>query len=202
MSKEDLRVVKTLESIEASLLTNLKKYPLTKITVDTLCKEARINRSTFYKYYSDKYDLLSNYLSKVLLEFKKKMDVSFINASPSTINEDRYSHQFQDILTFLGNRKDIYIILWDAIMERDIYSEMIDIIQNNIFEQMEDNFSKDSESFMYITLFSRLFPSNLMMSVRWWFEYQNDISPDDFTKLTDNTMRVGIFKTFKEYVRT
>lgn len=201
MNKEDLRVVKTLESIDASLLANLKKYPLTKITVDTLCKEARINRSTFYKYYSDKYDLLSNYLSKILLEFKKKMDVSFINATPSTINEDRYSNQFQDILRFFGNRKDIYIILWDAIMERDIYSEMIDIIQNNIFEQMEEYITKDSESYMYISLFSKLFPSNLMMSVRWWFEYQQNISPEVFTKLTDDTMRIGIFKTFKEYVK-
>lgn len=201
MIKEDLRVVKTLEAIDASLLTNLKKYPLSKITVDTLCKEARINRSTFYKYYSDKYDLLNNYLSKILSEFKKKMDVAFIHASPNSISEEKYSSQFHDILNFISSRKDIYTILWDASMERNIYVEMIDIIQENILEQMEPRISNDSESYMYVSLFSRLFPSNLMMSVRWWFEYHREVPPDVFTRLTDHTMSIGIFKTFKEYVK-
>ena len=200
MSKDDLRVIKTLEAIEYSLLKNLKEYSLSKITVDTLCKEARINRSTFYKYYSDKYDLLNKYTADVLNEFKNCMDVSFVKASPESINEKKYSSNFQQIINFLTNNKDRYMTLWNADMDRNIYVEMIDIIQENILTQMQEKISDDPDKKMYATLFSRIFPTNLMMSVKWWFEYQHKITINDFTRLMDYNMRVGIFQTFKEYV--
>ncbi len=200
MSKDDLRVIKTLEAIEYSLLKNLKEYSLSKITVDTLCKEARINRSTFYKYYSDKYDLLNKYTEDVLNEFKNCMDASFVKASPETINEKKYSNNFQQIITFLTTNKDKYMTLWNADMDRNIYVEMIDIIQENILTQMQEKISDNPEKEMYATLFSRIFPTNLMMSVKWWFDHQHNITINDFTKLMDYNMRVGIFQTFKEYV--
>jgi hypothetical protein len=49
-------------------------------------------------------------------------------------------------------------------------------------------------------LFSRIFPSNLMLSVKWWFRNYDTISIDEFTRLMDDIMREGIFKTFKVYV--
>ena len=77
MAKEDLRVIKTLDSVDQSLLENLKKTPFNKITVEALCEKARINRTTFYKHYRDKYELLDNYLARVLEEFRIKNDVVF-----------------------------------------------------------------------------------------------------------------------------
>jgi AcrR family transcriptional regulator len=150
MSKEDLRVTKTLESINTALIESLKTCPLSKITVDTLCREARINRSTFYKYYTDKYHLLNSFLDKILTEFKKNMDVSFINASPSSINEDRYSYNFRQTLVFLKNRQEIYTTLWNASIERNVYNEMIDIIQENIMNRLKKDYVEDSEKYIYL----------------------------------------------------
>ena len=68
MAKEDLRVIKTLESIDNALLESLKKLPFNKITVGTLCTKARINRTTFYKHYRDKFDLLDAMIDEALDE--------------------------------------------------------------------------------------------------------------------------------------
>lgn len=70
MNKTDLRIIKTLRQIDTALLENLKEHPFQKITIDMLCKSALINRSTFYKYYEDKYDLLERYVQRVLQDFK------------------------------------------------------------------------------------------------------------------------------------
>ena len=82
MNKTDLRVVKTLAQIDRALLECLEQTPLQKLTVDQLCQQAMINRSTFYKYYQDKYDLMDQYLARTLQEFRRQMDVAFVELPP------------------------------------------------------------------------------------------------------------------------
>lgn len=46
----------------------IAKYPFEKITVDAIVTEAGISRSTFYRYFKDKYDVMNaNY--KVLIDY-------------------------------------------------------------------------------------------------------------------------------------
>lgn len=80
MERTDLRILKTLRQIDASLLNNLAAHPFQKITINMLCEQAMINRSTFYKYYLDKYDLLDKYLNRTIEDFRKHINVEFINA--------------------------------------------------------------------------------------------------------------------------
>ena len=57
MNQQDLRVINTKKNIEESFLRLLEKKSFSEITVQNILDEALINRSTFYKHYSDKYDL-------------------------------------------------------------------------------------------------------------------------------------------------
>lgn len=54
----DLRVQKTRESIRDAFLALVRENGFNGVTVHELCVRARINRSTFYLHYTDKYDLL------------------------------------------------------------------------------------------------------------------------------------------------
>ncbi|MDD4081448.1 MAG: TetR-like C-terminal domain-containing protein [Eubacteriales bacterium] len=56
--KENRRVRYTRMALRESLLSLLQQYPLNKITVSRICEQADVNRSTFYLYYKDAYDLL------------------------------------------------------------------------------------------------------------------------------------------------
>lgn len=51
--KNDLRIVKTKQNIHQSLLYILKNKPLSQIKITELCKQAAINRGTFYFHYED-----------------------------------------------------------------------------------------------------------------------------------------------------
>lgn len=90
MQPTDLRVVKTLKQIDQALLTCLAEAPFEKITVEQLCRAALINRSTFYKYYTSKYDLMEQYLQRALDGFRRQVDVAFVNATPETIHNLLY----------------------------------------------------------------------------------------------------------------
>ena len=57
--REDLRVVKTIESIKAAFESLICEKDYEKITVKELCDRARINKKTFYHYYETLDALLS-----------------------------------------------------------------------------------------------------------------------------------------------
>lgn len=197
MKKTDLRVIKTLRQIDEALLDCLQKTSFQKITVEMLCQSALINRSTFYKYYTDKYDLLEKYLNKTLLEFKEHVNVEFINASPSNIHNIAYIKVFRYILDFIFSRKKEYLILWRAAIDRQIYNEMIKIVHDNIMNTMNRKSSVSSEKEKYVDLYSYLFASNMMSLVYWWLKNADTISQEEVEQLMVDNMRFGLFKTFK-----
>lgn len=59
----DIRIIKTKSSIKSAYITLLEKMPLEKISIRELCDTARINKTTFYKYY-DNLQALSDALEK------------------------------------------------------------------------------------------------------------------------------------------
>lgn len=96
MQPTDLRVVKTLKQIDQALLTCLAEAPFEKVTVEQLCRAALINRSTFYKYYTSKYDLMEQYLQRALDGFRRQVDVAFVNATPETNHNLLYQKKFRE----------------------------------------------------------------------------------------------------------
>lgn len=201
MAKEDLRIIKTLESIDNALLDSLKKKPFNKITVGMLCEKARINRTTFYKHYRDKYDLLDDYISRIMSEFKKENDVVFVDADPDTINEDKYKLPFRKTVDFVTSKKDIYEILWTARIDRDIFGEMVETVSESILKRnikQNPDIKTDQEKFFKASLFANLFAYNHLVSVRWWMANDYVIGKDEFYTMFDDMMREGLFKVFKE----
>lgn len=53
----DLRIVKTKKGIRDAFLELRKIHPLEKVKVKEICELSLINKTTFYKYYADVFDL-------------------------------------------------------------------------------------------------------------------------------------------------
>ncbi len=63
--REDRRTLYSKKMIRESLYELMKEKPLNKISVTEICQRADVNRSTFYAYYTDIYDLHQ----KIIKEF-------------------------------------------------------------------------------------------------------------------------------------
>lgn len=198
MEKTDPRVIKTLRQIDCALLDALKKLPFQKITVDVLCRSAMINRSTFYKYYIDKYDLLDRYLNRVLSEFRENTIVEFINAAPAKIQDLVYIRYFENTLNFIFSKKDEYLILWHADINQQIYNEMIRIIHDSIISTLRSDTGSDTEKDRFADLYAYLFASNMMSLVHWWFKNPDTVTQEKVIQIMTGNMKQGLFKTFKK----
>lgn len=62
----DIRTEKTKRSIYNAFICIRSKKSLEKLTVKELCEEAQINKSTFYVYYKDVYDLSDKIESEIV----------------------------------------------------------------------------------------------------------------------------------------
>lgn len=56
--KQDIRITKTQRALVQALLSLLEGKPFSKITINDICQEALVSRSTFYAHFEDKYRLL------------------------------------------------------------------------------------------------------------------------------------------------
>lgn len=68
---EDLRTIKTQQNIQSHFLKLLETYNFKDITIKSLINECKINRSTFYRNYEDKYDLIYKITEELITKFKK-----------------------------------------------------------------------------------------------------------------------------------
>lgn len=75
-AKTDLRVVRTKKNIREVLIDLLEKRSFGAITIRDITEQAQINRTTFYRHYEDKYDLLEKVISEILEDFEKTQDTS------------------------------------------------------------------------------------------------------------------------------
>ncbi len=74
--RDDRRTQYSKRVIKEALFSLMQEKPINKITVKELCERADVNRSTFYAYYTDIYDLNR----KIIKEFFR-MQRRFINKS-------------------------------------------------------------------------------------------------------------------------
>ena len=72
--KEDLRIEKTLKAIQEALCKILGCHSFRRVTVNGLCEEAQISRTTFYTHFKDKYDLLEFCLANISEKIKRNID--------------------------------------------------------------------------------------------------------------------------------
>lgn len=68
---EDVRIQKTKEALMGAMSKLLELQNFNQITINDLCKEAQIGRTTFYAHFHDKYDLLKIWLTKTKSEIKR-----------------------------------------------------------------------------------------------------------------------------------
>ncbi len=71
--KENRKTRYTRMVLQDSLFELMEAKPITKITIKELCENADINRSTFYAYYTDQYDLLRKIEDETLLWVKESL---------------------------------------------------------------------------------------------------------------------------------
>ncbi len=81
------KVAHTRQQIMDSFLNNLSKYDFETITVDAIVKPIFLNRSTFYRYFDDKYDLLNQLEQQILQAINQQLNHRSVMSNNDLIDQ-------------------------------------------------------------------------------------------------------------------
>ena len=177
--KEDLRVIKTKDNIKNSMLHLLKKYEFKDITMSMLVDECRINKTTFYRHYSDKYDLIEK-ISKDYISLFSKASSNFENG----INE----HNIDCLIQFFDDNKDELLILESKILPINIFENMLTIMTLDLCTYFKKYINQDD----LIKLYASLISNNILTTIKWYHKNYLNFERNQIIQIVLQTVETGL----------
>lgn len=192
----DLRVQKTRENIQQQFLKLLKEYPFQDITVKQLILECRINRSTFYRNYEDKYDLIQQITQEMLDKFSRSLRPEFVTLPE--LDEHRLRPYFSPMLDFFQEARPALLVLTARQLPIDILGDMHRTFSSRLLEQLEKHYCLKGINFSAAAYFSRIISSNILTAIQWMHEESPGMSREEMLRLISTTVTMGIFSSMEQ----
>jgi AcrR family transcriptional regulator len=148
-AKESRKIRYTKMILRESLMDLMKKTPISTISVKEICAKADISRSSFYKYYTNQYDLLQKTEDETLAF----IDTILTKYAYHKNGTREALQMLEEILQYIvDNNKSIYVLFsenGDINFQKTLFSLMY---QKNIMKSLTNKFS-DEQTKQYCYLF-------------------------------------------------
>ncbi len=107
---EDLRVRRTRKLLQQALIEGTVEKGFAALTVRDITKRAMVNRSTFYRHYLDKYDLLEQHLNEIYEVLEEEGGIIGEGRHEGHIELCKQIQQFPDFYrVMLGAQADAFL---------------------------------------------------------------------------------------------
>lgn len=140
----DARIRYTNMVIKNSFVQLLREKPLSKITVTGICEKSNINRATFYKYYSDPYDLLKQIEAELILDLQKLIEKA---------NNENVTETLVVTLNKMKENGEIYMALFsdhgDSTFTSQVFSLCYQTTQSRLMDMLPAMTQAQREWFYY-----------------------------------------------------
>lgn len=151
--------------------------PIEKISIQEIANQSAYNRSTFYQYFTDIYELLDCVEERILKSIKEEME-----------GREFSTHTIQDALQCLENAEEISVL--KAILGDYGSVHFVERLKREIpFERLIVDFPTDDVLAPYIIEF---YISTLISMFRLWIRNDKDLSSEELIKLIDSLFSKGI----------
>lgn len=158
--KLDRRVEMTKRLLKKSLIELLKTENIQKISIRTLCQNADINRSTFYKHYSSQYDLLKDLEDDLFDEIE-----DILSTLPSISEDSDKNLQLTRVLAYLKDNLDLCKILMVNNIDPEFETKLMTLPSILERSRHDSQRSLTLQQFSYVQLF--VLDGTYCMIKRW-----------------------------------
>ena len=180
--KDNRRVKLTKQLLKDSLCELLDQESIHEISVRTLCENADINRSTFYKYYDSLYDLLKEMENDFLEEIEKSLTAG------NTETTNRLAH----ILCYIKSNSKMCKLLLNSNIDPDFPKRLLYL--PSIIQNMNEIISVTDDSFEISYLQDFMLYGGYQMIKRWVNE-DCKVPPEKMVFIIENVFRKLTFNS-------
>ncbi len=176
LNKQDLRVQKTHQALITSFSELLQSKSFEQITVQDLCTKANVRRSTFYRHFSDKYDLL-NHVVGTLIDHFRALYLPDINPDNP---RQFFEKLMRDVLTFIHDNKDMV----RSVITLNFYGEVYTIFYEQIYKAVQKQIEFDRQSgqfYVDVTIYGEFLTGGILSVITNWIQHGQQQSIDKVT---------------------
>lgn len=181
MAALDRRIKKTKRAILHAFETLMQEKRFDDITVNDICDQAEISRTTFYHYYIDKYDWLEKVVYDVVIE-----DFSQVGA-PNTSSPEIVIGMLTTAFQNVKRNVQFYSVILkkenSQLFRERFYASLI-----TFFEQKVDSESTPTHEQQ---MAARFIASATVSIIEWWIYSKFALSPEQLAELA-YSIRFGI----------
>ncbi|MDO4977268.1 MAG: TetR-like C-terminal domain-containing protein [Eubacteriales bacterium] len=182
----DRRVKYTKMVLNDSLLKFLREKPLEKIRVTEICKDAEVNRSTFYAHFDDPFDQFNKLKSELLMEltsFVRQIDTKQLP------EKQRQYMILKKILRYVEEKRHIFQALLEKNGDYNMQHDLLVFLGEKVFSvNLESGEGELKDQYHLIYASNGCFG----MFYHWLMEDNPALSSDELAHLmADFTRNVG-----------
>ena len=171
----------------------LETLDFTQITIGKISDQAMINRSTFYRYFSDKYILRDTIVADIVKDFADHMEVEFLHME---IKKKDHTKTLEYSLSHLCTKKRELELLWNQpTLGRNVFDEMIDAGASKVENEIKNHKTITPEKKALADWYAKLLVNNYLVTVRWWFAHSDTVSASQITEMMERHMISGTVST-------
>lgn len=179
----DLRIRRTYKFLTDALFELISEKPFGEISVTDICNRAMIHRTTFYKHFEDKYQLLQvtfldeqhNFIEKCKSDGANDTDPKFF-----------YTRLVREMFQYVYENSDIF--KKGVLHPYNHY--LTDLLRNTIVSSLQDHFKEDSLKYnisysVPIPLMAEYYAGSCISLLVWWLKNDLEISIDKMVDYMD-----------------
>ena len=173
VNENDRRVIKTKQVIRDSFFRLMKDKPMEKITVSDIIRSADINRSTFYFYYDDIFDMIEQINNEIFDYFNKEI----VSTSFKFSGYEDYEKYIERYLVFCTENVELCRFITTNGCNNDLANRIRKSIEA-VIPNSAAVFDKN-ESEYYLTTFAI---SAILYTILEWIDDQMQVPPSEMAR--------------------
>lgn len=178
--REDARIRSTKGRVQEIFLQHLREKPASRISVTQICKEAGINRTTFYKHYLDVFDLLDKTERELQTSFREAVGRIQVTGVVQTLTE---------ILQILQQNMARYWPLFgpngDPALAGRLIGSCYPLFADNPMFADSREYDDDLKKILYCYV-----SGGCMAMLTYWVQYGQKRSSEEMAVIMDELIRI------------
>lgn len=175
-----MKMNRTVRDFQNAMVSLLGKVPFSKMTVDQICKEALLHRSSFYRYFRDKYDLLEQ-----TLEIRLGQMIDEQGSEQAIVST---------LIHYVNSHKEVFYNLAGTEDHTGLHGEFLRILSEILLKRRDSDshdailealrHSEEPEILAYVI------SGGIIGTFYWWREHNYDVSEQEMIDFA-----LGLMKT-------
>ncbi|AAS43797.1 TetR family transcriptional regulator [Bacillus cereus] len=165
--------------IKNTFMDLLREKPFSSITINNICEKAMIHRSTFYRYYDDKYELFSdaaNTIARNLFEQTKQ-------------GLELEHTLFEEVIKYIDVNRALFFNVTIKNNSRELYDNLIQLGSEILYEnsiKYNDLLSMQIRNSVYPKIICDFYCSGFFEIIKKWVNNEYPFSKEELIYIINN----------------